>query len=69
MIFLLLLVASLGGASWSLICLIVSLILLFIAAFITGGGAWFSGSPSWPARGIAFGWAGIFFYVLAVAIG
>lgn len=65
---LLLLVASLGGASWSLICLIISLILLFIAAFISGG-FWTAAPGTWPQRGIAFGWAGLFFYVLAVALG
>ena len=59
-----LLVASLGAASWSLICLIISLILLFLAAFI--------GPPApEPApfyRRLNLGWAGLFFYVLAVAI-
>ena len=59
----LLLTATLSGAPWSLICLIASLILLFIAAFI--------GPPAAEGpfyRRINFGWAGLFFYVLAVAV-
>lgn len=59
---------SISGASWSLVCMIISLILLFIAAFVTGGGALFGPNPAWPARGIAFGWAGLFFFVLALAL-
>lgn len=61
---LLLLAASLGGASWSLICLIVSLILLFLAAFV---------GPPEPAgpfyRRINLFAAGMFFFVLATAVG
>ncbi len=60
----LLLAASLGGASWSLIFIIVSLILLFIAAFI--------GPPDTAGpfyRRLNFFAAGMFFYVLAVAVG
>lgn len=61
------LLTSLGGASSSLICLIISLILLFIAAFITGSAASPAPAP-WYNR-VAFGWAGMFFYVLSVALG
>lgn len=57
---LLLLVATLGGASWPLIFLIVSLILLFIAAFILDG------VGSRPR--IHFLSAGVFFAVLALAV-
>jgi len=64
----LLITASLGGASWSLICMIISLILLFFAAFISGG-FWTAAPGAWPQRGVAVGWAGMFFYVLAVALG
>ncbi len=66
---LLFITASLGNASWSLICLIISLICLFIAAFISGGFWAGAAAGPWPGRGVAFGWAGMFFYVLAVALG
>ena len=59
----LILVATLSGAPWSLICLIASLILLFVAAFI---GPPVSDGPCY--RRLNFGWAGVFFYVLAVAV-
>lgn len=54
--------ASIAGASWPLIFMMVSLILLFIAAFITDS----VGSGN-PVR-IHFGWSGAFFAVLAVAL-
>jgi hypothetical protein len=54
---------SLSGAPWSLICLIASLILLFVAAFI---GPPVTDGPFY--RRLNFGWAGLFFYVLAVAV-
>lgn len=59
----LLFAASLGTASWSLICMIISLILLFLGAFVTPttGGPWY--------RNINFVAAGIFFFVLAIALG
>lgn len=55
------LTATLGGASWSLICLIVALIMFFIAAFILDGVG--------TRPRIHFGWAGAFFLTLAVALG
>jgi hypothetical protein len=58
------LVATLASVPWSLICLIVSLILLFLAAFV--------GPPTTDGpfyRRLNLGWAGLFFYVLAVALG
>jgi hypothetical protein len=64
---LLIITASLTAAPWSLICLIIALILLFLAAFVIGGVA----EPSSPApfyRRINFGWAGIFFLALAQAL-
>jgi purine-cytosine permease-like protein len=61
------LTASISTASWALICMIISLILLFIAAFVTGGAS--SPSPtSWHSR-VSFGWAGMLFFVLSVALG
>jgi len=57
-------VTSLSGVSLSLICLIISLICLAIAAFI--------GPPtSQPVpfyNRINWGWAGVFFFVLATAL-
>lgn len=61
----LLLFVSLGAASGALICLIISLILLFIAAFI-GPPTTEQGAPFY--RKLNFGWAGTFFYVLSVAL-
>lgn len=58
-----LLTATLGGASWGLICTIISLILLFIAAFVVDG------AGSRPIVRIHFLSAGMFFFVLAVALG
>ena len=55
---------GLAGTPWPVICLIISLILLFIAAFVTAGG----GTEGPFYRRVSFGWAGLFFYVLAVAI-
>jgi hypothetical protein len=57
-----LLTASLGGASWSLICLIIALVLLFIAAFVQPSMT----GPSWTRVNLFA--AGMFFYVLAVAV-
>ena len=65
MLLLFLIVASLGAASWQLICLIISLILLFIAAFINPQPG---PEPRWYAR-VSWGWAGLFFFVLATALG
>jgi len=59
----LILVATLSAAPWSLIFLIASLILLFLAAFI---GPPVADGPFY--RRFNFGWAGVFFYVLAVAV-
>lgn len=55
--------ASLAGASTGLICLIVALVLFFIAAFVTP-------QPSGPfyAR-LHWGWAGMFFLALSIALG
>jgi hypothetical protein len=64
--FLTIFLTTIQGASWSLFCLIVSLVLLFIAAFVTGS----AGAADAPFyRRFGFGWAGLFFFVLSVAIG
>jgi hypothetical protein len=52
---------TLAGAPWATLFYIVSLVLLFLAAFVT---------PSADAAGpfyrrFGFGWAGLFFFVLA----
>lgn len=63
-VILLFLVASLNAVSMGLICLILSLILLFLAAFI--------GPPTTDGpfyRRLNLGWAGLFFFVLSVALG
>ena len=62
---LVLLATSLSSAPWSLIFMIVSLICLLIAAFITGSTV--EGGPFY--RRLNWGWAGMFFFVLAVALG
>lgn len=55
--------ASLAGASTSLICLIVALVLFFIAAFVTPQ----PGGPLY-AR-LHWGWAGMFFLAISIALG
>lgn len=60
----LLLAANLGSASASLICMIISLILLFIAAFVVGE---VGGGTPWRPH-VSFLAAGIFFFVLSVAL-
>jgi hypothetical protein len=62
---LLLFVPSLNNVSGALICMIISLLCLAIAAFL-GNPATDAGAPFY--RRLNWGWAGMFFYVLAVAI-
>ena len=59
-----LLTASLSSAPWALICMIISLILLFLAAFT---GPPVADGPFY--RRINLFVAGVFFFVLSVAIG
>lgn len=61
----LLLIPSLNNVSGALICLIISLICLAVAAFL-GNPATEPTAPFY--RRLNWGWAGLFFYVLAVAI-
>jgi hypothetical protein len=58
---------SIAGLSWSVIFMIISLILLFFAAFVSGGIV-FRGDAAWTTRGVGVGWAGMFFFVLALAV-
>lgn len=57
-----LLLATLGGASWPLIFLIIALVCLFIAAFVQPNPA-----GPWYAR-LSWGWAGMFFALLSLAL-
>lgn len=66
MIHLSLLAAPLSSAPWSLICLIISIIFLILASFVQVGAA-ADGTARWRFT-IHFGWAGVLFAVLAMAL-
>lgn len=59
------LTANINNVSFSLICMIIALILLFIGAFIVEA---VGGGTPWRPR-IGFVAAGLFFFVLSVATG
>jgi hypothetical protein len=54
------LVANIGGLPWAAIFMVVGMVFLALAAFF---------SPPPPYGRFSYGWAGMFFVVLAMAIG